>query len=218
MTQDSTLSEEVQTFIDTLDSEGKQDTPLEDREEAKRAENVVDLLVDDIIASRESLIENRLAVIDKFDVAYPELVRHFLDERFTRDVINSVRGYVSRTMELSRLEGSRTPSEMTNSYLREAVRTYIFGFPQASIALSRAALEQSLKEELGHQGKRIFLDMNNLLDEAEGGGVIDGVIRKTARKLASEADAVLHERPADLAKAYDVLLMLRGILQHVYAD
>jgi hypothetical protein len=133
-------------------------------------------------------------------------------------MIQSVPGYVSRTMELSRLEGSRTPSQTTNSYLQEAVRTYIFGFPQASIALSRAALEQSLKEELGHQDRRIFVDMNNLLDEAEGAGVIDIVIRKTARKIASEADAVLHERPADLPKAYDVLLMLRGVLQHIYAE
>jgi hypothetical protein len=120
-------------------------------------------------------------------------------------------------MELSRLEGSRVPTKITNGYLAEAVRTYIFGFPQASIALSRAALEQALKEELGCQGTKIFLDMNSLLDEAEGLGAIDGVIRRTARKIASEADAVLHEKPADLAKAYDVLLMLRGVLQHIYA-
>ena len=212
------LSRHLQSYIDTLDLEGERDIPTEELEEAKKAEKIVELLVDDIIASRESLIEKSLAVIEKFDVAYPELVRHFLDERFTRDMIQSVPGYVSRTMELSRLEGSRTPSQTTNSYLQEAVRTYIFGFPQASIALSRAALEQSLKEELGHQDRRIFVDMNNLLDEAEGAGVIDIVIRKTARKIASEADAVLHERPADLPKAYDVLLMLRGVLQHIYAE
>lgn len=218
MTRDSTLSGEVQSFIDTLDWEGQHDIPAEEREEAKKAEKVVELIVDDIIASRESMVENRLAVIEKFVTTEPELVNHFLDERFTRDVIDAVPGYVSRTMELSRLESSRTPSKTTNSYLREAVRTYIFGFPQASIALSRAALEQALKEELGHQGVKIFLDMNRLLDEAEGGGVIDGVIRKTARKLATEADAVLHERPADLPKAYDVLLMLRGVLQHIYSE
>ena len=60
--------------------------------------------------------------------------------------------------------------------------------------------------------------MNSLLDEAEGGGVIDGVDRKIARKLANDADTVLHEKPADLTKAFGVLLMLRGVLQHIYAD
>jgi hypothetical protein len=148
----------------------------------------------------------------------PDLVEGFLDEYYTRKVVDSVSGYATRTMKLSRLEATRTPSKTTNGYLREAVRTFVFGFPQASIALSRAALEQALKEELGHQDKKIFLDMNSLLDEAEGAGVIDGIVRKTARKIATEADNVLHEKPAELAKAYDVLLMLRGVLQHVYSE
>jgi hypothetical protein len=78
-------------------------------------------------------------------------------------------------------------------------------------------MEQAPKEELGHQGRKIFVDMNGLLDEAEGGNVIDGVIRKIARKIASDADLVLHEEPADAARAYEVLLMLRGVLQHIYA-
>lgn len=59
--------------------------------------------------------------------------------------------------------------------------------------------------------------MNDLLDEAEGAGVIDGVIRAAAREIASKADAVLHEGPADPAEAFSVLLKLRGVLQHLYA-
>jgi hypothetical protein len=59
--------------------------------------------------------------------------------------------------------------------------------------------------------------MNFLLDEAEGARVIDNTIRKMARKIADEADDVLHEKPTSLSKAYEVLIMLRGILQHVYA-
>jgi hypothetical protein len=79
-------------------------------------------------------------------------------------------------------------------------------------------LEQALKEELGYQGTGHFIKMEDLLDEAEGDGVIDAVIRKTARDAASEADAVLHEKPADLPKAYEVLLELRGVLQHLYTE
>ena len=69
---------------------------------------------------------------------------------------------VKRLMKLSRLEALRLPSKVTNGYLREAVRTYIFGFPQASIALSRAALEQALKENLGHQLSGEFRNMDEL--------------------------------------------------------
>jgi hypothetical protein len=39
-------------------------------------------------------------------------------------------GYVTRLLELSRLQGSVIPSEVTNGYLREAVRTYVLGLPQ----------------------------------------------------------------------------------------
>jgi len=48
--------------------------------------------------------------------------------------------------------------------------------------------------------------------------VIDNTIRKIAREIANEADDVLHEKPASLAKAYEVLLALRGVLQHVYGE
>jgi predicted translin family RNA/ssDNA-binding protein len=217
MTQEATLSQQVRGFLDTLDWEDDHDSSPEEREEMVKIRATVKVIVDDLIASRETLTDNRLKAIEKLVAEMPDAFKGFLDDRYTRKVIDAIPGYVRRTMELSRLEGSRIPSKITNGYLEEAVRTYIFGFPQASIALSRAALEQALKEELGHQCVKTFLDMNSLLDEAEGLGTIDGVIRKTARKIASEADAVLHEKPADPAKAYEVLVMLRGVLQHIYA-
>jgi len=92
-----------------------------------------------------------------------EIIEDLLDERFTRDVINAVAGYVKRTLELSRLEAARIPSTLTNGYLREASRTYIFGLPHASVALCRAALEQALKENLRYQATGTFVEFNTLL-------------------------------------------------------
>jgi hypothetical protein len=216
MTRELTLSQQVRDFIGTLDFEG--DLSPEVQDEATQSRKMVEKIVDDIITSREMVTDNKFATLEKRLMDTPELIEVFLDDRFTRDVVNAVEGYVKRTMQFSRLEGTRIPSSMTNGYLREAARTYIFGFPQASIALSRAALEQALKEELGIQGKQIFVDMNNLLDEAEGAGVINDAIRKTARKIASRAAEVLHEKPADPQKAYEVLILLRGVLQHIYGQ
>jgi hypothetical protein len=216
MTRDPILSEEVQSFIDDWDSDHHL-SPNE-RNETEQYRKVIRTVVDDIIASRETLTDNKLATIEKFFGETPDLIHDLLDSRFTRDVIDAVPGYVKRLLELSRLEGCRIPSKMTNRYLQEAARTYIFGLPQASVALCRAALEQSLKEKLKIQGAATFVTMNSLLKKAVDSGVIDDVIRQTARTIANEADTVLHEKPADLAKAYDVLLMLRGVLQHVYAE
>lgn len=218
MTPDLTFSQEVQTFIDSQFGDNDDDLPAEEREETKKTRRLVRLTVDDIISSRETLTEGKFAPIEKMLEATPHLIRELLDERFTRDVISAVPGYVNRTLELSRLEGSRLPSKITNGYLREAVRTYIFGLPQASVALCRAAMEQALKENLGYQGSRTFVQMSGLLDEAEGAGIIDDKIRAMGREIANDADDVLHEKPTDLKKAYDVLVKLRGLLQHIYAE
>lgn len=211
------LSQEVQTFIDSWFDDSDSDLSPEEREETEKMRTVVRATVYDIIASREMLTDGKFAQIEKMLATTPNLIEELLDERFTRDVIAAVPGYVRRTLEFSRLEGTRVPSRITNAYLREAIRTYIFGFPQASVALSRAALEQALKDELGQSGVKTDVDMNGLLDEVEGLGVIDAVIRKSARKIANEANLVLHERPTDLSKAYEVLILLRGVLQHIYA-
>src|ERR1700674_318784 len=99
MTGDSTLSQEVRVFIDDWDRDHH--PSAEEREEVKQNRKLIRVVVDDIIASRETLTDNKLAVIEKvWEGAIPGLVRDLLDERFTRDVISSVRGYVSRTMEL----------------------------------------------------------------------------------------------------------------------
>lgn len=218
MTRDSTLSGEVRRFLDSLDLENDEDSSPEELEEMKEIRRAVNVIVNDVISSRETLTDNKLRGIEKLVADMPKVIKTFLDDRYTRDVIRAVPGYVSRTMELSRLEGSRLPSKITNGYLREAVRTYIYGLPQASVALCRAAMEQALKENLGYQGTGTFVEMNSLLDESEGAGIIDGTIRRMARKIAGAADDVLHERPTDLKQASEVLVMLRGVLQHLYSD
>lgn len=218
MSHDSTLSQQVQSFIETLEWEDDHDSSPEDRKEMNEIRRVVNLIADDVIASRETLTDNKLAAIEKLVNDMPDAIASFLDSRYTRDVVTAVPGYVRRTMELSRLEGSRLPSKITNGFLREAVRTYIYGLPQASVALCRAAMEQALKENLGYQGTRTFVEMKTLLEESEGAGIIDGPIRRVARKIADAADDVLHERPTDLKQASDVLVMLRGVLQHLYSE
>ena len=233
MKRESTLSDYVQDYIDTLAPENDDDLTPEELAESKQTRKMFGVIVRDLISSRETLTDGKLRgkvpgvpgvnaelsiVSEKLLELAPEMIRYFLDEHFTRDLIGAVSGYVERTMQLSRLVASRVPSKITNCYLQEGIRTYILGLPQASVALCRAALEQSLKENLGYQGTRTFVEMNDLLNEAEGAHVINRTIRRMARKIADEADDVLHEKPTSLAKAYEVLVMLRRILQHLYAE
>jgi hypothetical protein len=131
MKRDSTLSEYVQDYIDTLDWESHHDLPPEEMAEAKQTRKMFEVIVRDLISSRETLTDGKLRdklpvinaelsiVSEKLVELAPELIRLLLDERFTRDLIGAVSGYVERTMQLSRLVASRVPSKITNCYLQE---------------------------------------------------------------------------------------------------
>lgn len=107
------------------------------------------------------------------------------------------------------MEAERTPSKVTNTYLQEATRTYIIGFPLACVALSRSALEQSLKESLGYQLSGTFRKFQDLVDQAVRWNVLGKQTAKIARRLAKEVDEVLHEKPIELTRAREVLIQVR---------
>lgn len=217
MPTDLTLSQEVETFLETLDWENDHELSTEERREAARMREAVKIIVKHVIQSREMLIDGRLKNVEAVVRSNPELILHFLDDYYTRELIAAVSGYAQRTLDLSRMEASRIPSEITNSYIQEASRTYILGLPQACIALCRAALEQSLKEQLGRQTSGSRFELSELINEAYKYHLLDRTTRRIAREVARDGNNVLHEKPAGLNKAYNVLLKLRGLVQQVYS-
>ena len=217
MERDLRLSEEVQTYIDILKNESEKGKSPEQRREDRKLAKMVEIMIDDVIKSREIIGDNRLKKLDLLVESAPDLIEDFVDDRFTVEAVDGVQSSVKRLMKLSRLEAVRTPSAITNGYLRESVRTYIFGFAQASVALSRAALEQALKENLGLQLSGEFHTMDALLKAARKYGLLDRTMELCARDLAKDADDVLHEKPASDAKALEALDRLRGLLQHLYS-
>ena len=217
MPRDLRLSEEVQTYIDVLKNEGDRGKSPEQRREDWKLNKIVEIMIDDIIRSRETITDSKLKRLETLIETSRDLVEDFLDDRFTVEAVDGVQSSVKRLMKLSRLEAMRLPSTVTNGYLREAVRTYIFGFPQASIALAQAALEQALKENLGHQLSGEFRSMDELLKEARKYKLLDRTMELCARDVAKAGDGVLHEKPTTDSKALEVLDKLRGLLQHIYS-
>jgi len=217
MEKDLTLSERVQSFIDSEDFLTYSDVPMQEREEAKKNRRFVELVVEAVVQSRETITDAKLKAVETLVQAAPELISDFLDDYFTRQVVSEVQGYVSRLLKLSRLDAEQLPSQVTNGYLSEAVRTYILGLPQASIALCRAALEQALKDRLGHQLSGSFITWQELLKEARKWNLLDEATEAMAREVANAADEVLHEKPADWNKAEEVVLNVRGLIQQIYS-
>lgn len=217
MERDLTLSDQLAGYIDVLDSEDDREGSPDAQKERAKGKRMIDLIVTDIIRSREALTNSRLKSLELLVQTSPELIENFLNDKFAREAVDAVPGYVQRTMQLSRMEATRVPSHVTNSYLQEAARTFVFGFAQASIALSRAALEQAIRENLGYQGTGKFVTFQELIDEALKWRILDKLTARMARDLAKIGDGVLHEKPANLTQARDALDKLRGILQHIYS-
>ena len=220
MSRELTLSQEVEAYIDTLDLEERMEerhlTPQE-QEETTKAHKVIELVVSEVINSRETLTDSGLKAIEKLVEIDRELIEHFLDEHYTRKLVDAVPGYVWRTLKFSRMESARTPSHVTNTYLREATRAYIVGLPQACVALCRAALEQGLKENLGYQLSGEYIKFHKLIEKALKSNLLDKITKKAARDIAKAADDVLHEKPVDLDKALTVLEGLRALLPQIYS-
>jgi hypothetical protein len=56
-----------------------------------------------------------------------------------------------------------------------------------------------------------------LLKEARKWNILDETTGRLAREVANAGDKVMHERPADLLKAAEVLTRVRELLEHIYS-
>ncbi len=209
-----TLSQECISYIDSLDKSYEEDYPSP---EDKVTTVLFKTITKTILMSREAFLGEGPEVVENFVKASPDFAADQLDDFITRIVLQDVQGMVKRIMQLSHLEALFKPSKNTAKYIREATRLYIYGFSQACAAISRAALEQALKEKLGHQGSGEFLKFQDLLKEAKKWNIVDENTERQIRDTANKADLVLHEKPTDLEGAFEVLIAVRGLLQLLYS-
>jgi hypothetical protein len=204
----------VKSYIDRLERKVNKYAEPKQRDELSKS---TEPFANAIINSKEMITDATVANVSAVIAAFPDLVSNALDDHYTREVVNAIPGYVKRTMALPGLTAARLPSKVTNGYLKEAVHTYVLGLPQACVALSRVALEQALKEALGRQLSGEFVRFQDLLQEARRWNILDKRTEAIARAVANAGNEVLHEKPIDLDKAYDVLTKVGGLLEHIYS-
>ena len=181
------------------------------------AQFYLERIAKEIIAGREAFTDEEFAIWEKCLQNEPEITEAEVDRVLSLRVLEDVPAMVNRLVSLSKLTAARIPSGQTAVYISEAARAYVYGLTQASAAMSRAALEQALKENLGRQGDGSFISFQELVEDAKKWNILDGITAKQVRDLAKKADLVLHERPIDLNGARDVLIEVRGLLQEIYS-
>jgi Domain of unknown function (DUF4145) len=212
MTEHLRLSAEVLDFVEDLDQSFLEQYPDEGSQMLERGR----FIAEHIKISREEFSDDIIPALEELSRKSPDLFSDDLDRLYVRDVVAAVPGYVSRTLQLSGLAAGLKPKEVVSKYLAEAVRTYIFGFPLASIALSRAVLEHAVKERMigPPEGATLSAWIEQVADERD----LEDSITDMARSVTKTGNKVLHQKPVRLPEAFDVLVKVRKFLEALYSS
>lgn len=212
------LSAELISHAEFLEQDMLQEHTAEEQAEWTKHQRLVDLIVEAIVTTRETLRSEDLSVFEQFAAADPDLTESLLDEHYTMATLKGIAKIVRRTLRLAQLRASTTPSKQTNRYIREATRAYIRDLPMASVAMSRAALEQALKEKLGRQGDGVYVTFDALVEDAKKWKVLNTRTARVARDLAKSCNDLLHEKPVENDdQAFEILAAIRSLLQDIYS-
>lgn len=215
------LSQFLRETVRQMDEDYVRDSPPQEQQEA--AEWVAQKMTSYLLESIEGFSNKTASGIEAaFGLGFKELRGFFedqFDEYYTRSLLERIPKMVARTMRLSRLVPRKLPSSATDLYLREATRSYIFGFWQASVALSRAALEQGLRESIRGVLGRTVIKLSELLRASQRlkPPLLDRVHEKLASQVELCGNRVLHGEPTGERNAWETLNAARRVLLYLHA-
>jgi hypothetical protein len=107
--------------------------------------------------------------------------------------------------------------ESVRSYLRESTRCWMYGFHGASIALSRACLEESLKCALYPGASNDAPELNELISEASQKRRLDGCLIDTARIIQRAGNKFLHGKQISETESRNALDGIRSIAEQLFS-
>ena len=160
-------------------------------------------------------------VLAEAEKTYRDVLAHFLDDCLSRLLVAEVPRMVSGALQLEPVLIEQSTHADENPYLREAIRCYLCGLFNASVALSRSALEQAFSSKipkllLGAGGEdtlrtRINTARSSILKEMpETCDRADWVRRK--------ANGIVHGRTCKGPEAQRVLKDTRDIIVCLYRN
>jgi hypothetical protein len=103
------------------------------------------------------------------------------------------------------------------SYLRESTRCWLYGFHGASVALSRACLEDALKARLP-AGDRTTSELKTLIDVANRRQLLDDCMAEVAHTVRKAANKFLHGQNITEKDSRETLDATRSIVEQIFSS
>jgi hypothetical protein len=199
------LSETLNDFLHDLDSaEGWAESDRHDRE---------------LAADFEAFTLPSRALITSITRKYrKDHLEDSLDSYYVRKVLRDAPKLVQRTLQLETMATQEIPQTNGAFYLREATRCYIQGFWAACVALSRAAVEQALKEAVAKAVGATASDskLSTLVVSARRLRLADPAVLSLADEVRIAGNRTVHNKASDQPEAWDTLVRVRAVLLALY--
>jgi hypothetical protein len=205
------LTEKLKELAPEADEEMEPDEKKEAQEALEFVERVTAYLVGHLVGFSDATAIRIESLFRDVGAQMDDQIEHY----YVRDMLTRVPRIVARTMKLSHIIPSKAVPGPTEIYVKEATRTYLFGFWDASVALSRAAVEQGLRQAAKEHLAPNHGTLRELVDAGLRWGLLDRPRADLADKVVSAGNLVLHSQPADETEAWDVLCAARGVLLHL---
>jgi hypothetical protein len=148
---------------------------------------------------------------------HPGLWQCVVEDHYLRECFDRIPAMVKRAGRLIPLTMGRIPSHKVQHFLNEATRCFIYGFFQASAALSRAALESGLSEHLIDRLSYVpDMNLSVKIEKAAQFKLISAKSAFLANAVRVAANQVLHNKPASEGQALRSLTDARAVLAELY--
>src|SRR5260370_14191317 len=205
------LRKTLKDFDDDFEKEQASETP----EEKKWFSTLRKLEIDSV----ESMLPHDLAKLIHHVHSRRDTLEYGLDEYYSRYFLDQVPKIVKRALKLEPLFIKKPIEGPVEIYIREATRAYLFGLFQASVALTRSALEQSLKENLRAEAPMLAQthDLLSLLKGPDLSKSLDHSPLQFAHEVRKSANTVLHGTPCGDQAAFDMLIKTRKVIDALYS-
>ena len=215
------LSQHLLQELRSIEDSFVDDAPPSEREEMRRWRDLLSELVDHVLRSKQTLVYKSVPQLEYLIHVLGDRTLELLDARYAEEMLTQVPRFAARTVKLATLESKYPASDQTNLYLHEAAKAYIFGLPLASVAMSRVAMEQSLRDRLGYQQTDERIDFDVLVKEAQKYGLVPRTRRDDGkpaiRVVNTRCNNVMHEKPVSDDEAFEILSAARSVIEELHS-
>jgi len=138
----------------------------------------------------------------------------FIGNVFENEVWKGRDSIINRFKKLRKSFIKTKPSNKVKDILAEATKCYLYGFNQATVALCRAALDYSLKENLCKKEDEEH-KLSDLIKEAKRKGILSREMKGKAWDVKDIGNRVMHAQPYKF-DALEIINDTKEVLEDIF--